>query len=201
MSNDSISLIDQKNVDSITESVSKLYADVQYNSEAFSLPEIANGLGLTTDKLIEYYGSRSGLMSQILDHVEDLCQKEVFDIIKTCTQSGIKKIMRLARLIEQFFRNHPECSYWFKAHFCSDVILTDTYPKLVQFFDNWRLQIQTTLLGIIPSNFIEFVATAYLDTIKACLLNDDGFGACSSLFSSKYFIWKTTGRLINQDFD
>lgn len=201
MNTEKENLIDPDSPDSIIKAAAKAYSEIWYNDEFFTLNSLAKKLNLSAADLIRHFGSRSGLLIEMLNYVQNICERKVFTAIINSRYKGIRRVVHFLKLVHQLLAEYPESAYWFKAYFSSDVVLTAAYPYLIKFYERWQCVIGQMLEGIVPNKLAEKIAVIYVDVLKACLLNSSGGSAISDIFPAKFFLFKGVGRILQGEFD
>lgn len=182
--------------ESILINAAKLCTQVLHNDEYFTLEGLANSLNVEASSIGKYFGSMSGLQLQILDYIKALCQERVFDIITNSRHCGIRLAVHFLKLVDDLFLKYPECSYWFKAYFYSDMTFTKAYSAMVDFYTFWEKETSAILIKIIPKKEAKRISKIYTDLMKAALLNSPFDSQVDELFSAKFFLFNAAVRVL-----
>lgn len=181
----------------IIKASAKIYSKVFYNDEYFTPKVLAEELGIEEAIIYLHFGSRAGLLIEIVNYVHNLCRDGVFSTIEKSQYKGIKRVVYFLKLVHRLLAKHPECAYWFKAYFASDVVLTEVYPYLLKFYESWRYVVNQMLKTVISAEIADKIAAIYVDLLKACLLNDNGESGIANLFPSKFFLFNSVKRVLH----
>lgn len=141
-----------------------------YEAENITLSTIAKACGVSEFFLKHHFSHKENIFIEIVSHAHNLIFEDVFQKLQLRQYSGLRRVAKFLSLVTEFFHNHPEYAFIFKANYIPDVVIGRAYSHIDCFYQAWESLVKKILLGMIPNNIASKISKIYVESIRASML-------------------------------
>ena len=154
----------------IIERAAYIFACRGYPESEISWTELANECAVSVERLSDSFASRHLLLIDVINHVQAICSRKLFQALKSHVSPSIEHIDYLVTSVSTLMMEYPECGCPFKIYSTPEVVLSPAYNRLRLFFDAWEKAVFRVLSNAMRSEQAKRVATVYVTLLQGSLM-------------------------------